>query len=148
MMAALLINIYTISFVNAQISALVDSLANGQFSATSYGDSSCEPWDSQYTWSNDNREAWCCAGGQFSGAYLQINFGRKVTVHAIGTKGRICCNQWVTSYTFSYSDDNAIWTQYDSGVVFTGNIGDSGANEVRHELIFTCDSQMKLQKCQ
>ena len=63
------------------------------------------------------------AGGGKTGAWsaryndmnqwLKVDFGQLVTVTGIKTQGRQdCCNQWVTSYTVSYSQDNNNFLPY------------------------------------
>eukprot|EP01084_Bolivina_argentea_P053387 97994_1 len=138
MLSPLLLSIYTISFATAAIGPLIDPLSDSQFSTNSmHAHDVCEPWDAKYTMSN-NFDGWCAADadtnfGAPNGPYLEINFGRKTNIHAIGTKGRGCCEQYVTSYILSYYDGNT-WIQYDSGFVFVGNNNNNNnyQEEVRH----------------
>ena len=45
--------------------------------------------------------------------YLQVDFGHRTKVTEIETQGREdCCNQWVKSYTVSYSNDNNNYKPY------------------------------------
>ena len=45
--------------------------------------------------------------------YLQVDFGHRTKVTEIETQGREnCCNQWVKSYTVSYSNDNNNYQPY------------------------------------
>ena len=45
--------------------------------------------------------------------WLQVNFGRPVRVTQIQIQGRQdCCNQWVTRYVVSYSQDKVHWRTY------------------------------------
>ena len=45
--------------------------------------------------------------------YLQVDFGHRTKVTEIETQGREdCCNQWVKSYTVSYSNDNNNYHTY------------------------------------
>ncbi len=110
MLTPLLLSIYTISFTTAAIGPLIDPLSDSQFSTNSLlNDNICEPWDAKYTYS-DSRDGWCVAAninfGFPNGPYLEINFGRKKNIHAIATKGRGCCTQYVTSYILSYHVKN------------------------------------------
>ena len=45
--------------------------------------------------------------------WLKVDFGRQVAVTHIKIQGREdCCNQWVTSYSVSYSQDNKSWKTF------------------------------------
>ena len=55
--------------------------------------------------------AWCAKSNDVK-QWLQVSFGRQTTVTKMATQGRYKSNQWVTSYTLSYSVDGAHWVWY------------------------------------
>ena len=55
--------------------------------------------------------AWCAKSNDVK-QWLQVSFGRQTTVTKVATQGRYKYNQWVTSYTLSYSVDGAHWVWY------------------------------------
>ncbi|XP_031561718.1 coagulation factor V-like [Actinia tenebrosa] len=81
-------------------------------------------------------QAWASTVPPGPNQWLQIDLGQMKFVTAIATQGRhMSHNQWVTSYSFSYSNDNTLWTEYkENGVkkVFAGNIDKETV--VRHVL--------------
>ncbi|XP_068676816.1 uncharacterized protein [Montipora foliosa] len=67
--------------------------------------------------------AWC-ARYTDTNQWLQAAFQRPVDITAIATQGRADYNQWVSSFTLSYSEDGAKFTVYTVGgqqKVFKGN---------------------------
>lgn len=68
------------------------------------------------------------AGGGRTGAWssktndvnqwLQVDLGQKTRVTGIRTQGRSDVNQWVTSFTVSYSDDGVNFTPYNPNTVW------------------------------
>ena len=75
--------------------------------------SSGSSWSSYY----DASEIESIAGDE----YLQIDFLTTVQIAAIGTKGGVDYEEWVTSYKLSYSDDSVSWTWYNNEEILTGN---------------------------
>jgi len=67
------------------------------------------------------------AGGGKTGAWsartndvsqwLQVDLGKKTEVTGIKTQGRQDADQWVTSYTITYSNDGHTFTSYRSNKV-------------------------------
>ena len=55
--------------------------------------------------------AWCAKSNDVK-QWLQVSFGQQTTVTKVATQGRHKYNQWVTSYTLSYSVDGAHWVWY------------------------------------
>ena len=56
--------------------------------------------------------AWCARSNN-GNQWLQVYFGRETTVTKVTTQGRYgCCNQWVMSYSLSYSVDGIHWAWY------------------------------------
>ena len=55
--------------------------------------------------------AWCAKSND-GNQWLQISFGRQTTVTKVATQGRYETNQWVTSYSLSYSVDGTHWVWY------------------------------------
>ena len=55
--------------------------------------------------------AWCAKSND-GNQWLQISFGRPTTVTRVATQGRYDGDQWVTSYSLSYSVDGAHWVLY------------------------------------
>ena len=53
-----------------------------------------------------------CAKSNDGNQWLQVSFGRQTTVTKVATQGRYDANQWVTSYSLSYSVDGAHWVWY------------------------------------
>ncbi|XP_078353361.1 uncharacterized protein LOC144638092 isoform X2 [Oculina patagonica] len=56
--------------------------------------------------------------------WLEVSFHRPVQITACATQGRADYDQWVTSYTLSYSEDGSKYSVYSVGghqKVFTGN---------------------------
>ncbi|CAH3014709.1 unnamed protein product [Porites evermanni] len=71
------------------------------------------------------------AGGGKTGAWsalrndvhqwLQVNLGAKTEVTGIQIQGRQDVDQWVTSFTISYSSNGTTYTPYQNSKVFNGN---------------------------
>ena len=55
--------------------------------------------------------AWCAKSND-GNQWLQISFGRQTTATKVATQGRYDADQWVTSYSLSYSVDGAHWAWY------------------------------------
>ena len=55
--------------------------------------------------------AWCAKSND-GNQWLQVSFGRQTTVTKVATQGRYDSNQWVTSYSLSYSVDGTHWVWY------------------------------------
>ena len=72
------------------------------------------------------------AGGGRTGAWsakhnnknqwLQVYFGKWVKITRISTQGRSDANQWVKSYTLSYSYDGVWWYRYNKVTCYKMNI--------------------------
>lgn len=52
--------------------------------------------------------------------WLKVDMGKRKMITGIKTQGRAEANQWVTSYTISYSDDGATFTSYAQSQVWSG----------------------------
>ena len=50
--------------------------------------------------------------------WLQVDLGKNLEVTAIQTQGRYEANQWVTSYTVSYSNDGKTFHPYQNHKVY------------------------------
>jgi len=61
------------------------------------------------------------SSGLSSNEWFQVDLGQIETVSAVATQGRNSNPQWITSYTIEYSDDGSNFTNYNGGVVLTGN---------------------------
>ena len=55
--------------------------------------------------------AWCAKSNN-NKQWLQIDLGTPTTVTRVVTQGRQDYNQWVTSYSLSYSLTGSYWVQY------------------------------------
>lgn len=55
--------------------------------------------------------AWCTRTNN-GNEWLQVYFGRETTVTKVATQGRYDADQWVTSYSVSYSVDGTHWAWY------------------------------------
>lgn len=44
--------------------------------------------------------------------WLQVKFGQRVEIRRVSTQGRYYYDQWVTSYSLSYSSDGLQFNQY------------------------------------
>ena len=55
--------------------------------------------------------AWCAKSND-GNQWLQVSFGRQTTVTKVATQGRYDGDDWVTSYSLSYSVDGAHWVWY------------------------------------
>ncbi|XP_027051820.1 uncharacterized protein LOC113679072 [Pocillopora damicornis] len=68
---------------------------------------------------------WCTRTNN-GNEWLQVNFGRETTVTKVATQGMYKHNNWITSYSLSYSVDGSHWAWYrlsDGHIkVFGGNI--------------------------
>ena len=55
--------------------------------------------------------AWCARTSNVN-EWLQVYFGRETTVSKVATQGRYDSDNWVTSYSLSYSVDGSHWAWY------------------------------------
>lgn len=55
--------------------------------------------------------AWCTRTNN-GNEWLQVSFGRETTVTQVATQGRYDADQWLTSYSLSYSVDGSHWAWY------------------------------------
>lgn len=55
--------------------------------------------------------AWCSRSSD-ANQWLQVYFGRETTVTKVATQGRYDYNNWVMSYSLSYSVDGTHWAWY------------------------------------
>ena len=55
--------------------------------------------------------SWCTKSNN-NKQWLQIDLGTPTTVTKVATQGRQDYNQWVTSYSLSYSLTGSYWVQY------------------------------------
>lgn len=60
--------------------------------------------------------AWS-AGANDGKQWLQVDLGQSTKVTGIKTQGRQDADQWVTSYTVSYSNDGTTFTSYKQNAV-------------------------------
>lgn len=61
--------------------------------------------------SSGKKGAWCAKKSDTK-QWLQIDLGTPTTVTKVATQGRQDYNQWVTSYSLSYSINSSYWVQY------------------------------------
>ena len=71
------------------------------------------------------------AGGWAAGAlrldeWLQVDLRGQAEISEVQTQGRDCCDQFVRTFTISYSDDGTTFTDYTEGT--------SGLTKVRNKL--------------
>ena len=118
---------------------LIQYLPNSAFSATSYHHStpSCIPSCAKLV-SENGCTAWCSADAtNVTRDHLEIDFGRMVKIFSITTANRAGTtynNQYVTTYTISYSPNGKIWTTYNNNEVLLGPRNDSNITEINHVL--------------
>ena len=107
------------------VANLIWRLPNSSFYATTVYDyyslttAYQSSYSSPYAWSSDTS-----ASGIISSAgeeYLQIDLLGQAQILAIGTKGGVIWEEWVTSYKFRYSNDSDIWIWYNNEEILTGN---------------------------
>ena len=51
------------------------------------------------------------------GQWFKVDLGRAMEIRRVATQGRMDANQWVTSYTLSYSQDNGHFYSYKNNKV-------------------------------
>ncbi|XP_031549733.1 EGF-like repeat and discoidin I-like domain-containing protein 3 [Actinia tenebrosa] len=56
-----------------------------------------------------------CSGNSNDTQYIQINLGKVMTVTGIATQGDHTMDNWVKTYTISYSMDGNLWNTYKAG---------------------------------
>ena len=105
--------------MNYEAQELVYSLPNSSFTATSYLNTVCQPWDSRI--SNVNPDVWCPATRDDPNDYLQIGY---VTIY--GRRNVNNVPQWVQTYYLLYSmtgNESNFTHAYnqDNNIIFTGN---------------------------
>ena len=88
-------------------------LPDSAISASTYYDSRYIPQFSRLNKipSSGKAGAWCTRTNN-GNEWLQVNFGRETTVTKVATQGRYDSNNWITSYSLSYSVDGSHWTWY------------------------------------
>ncbi|EDO37662.1 predicted protein [Nematostella vectensis] len=75
------------------------------------------------------RGAWVPSYGSF-GQWIQIDFQRLVIVTKVATQGRHGNDQWITSFTISYSLDGTNWSVYQEGGVDKVFVGVTDRHQV------------------
>ena len=120
---------------------LINGLPNSSFTASSiynYGEGIFEPYCMPYRAAYDTDAEWCANYAAeeleyYAGEiYLEIDLLDKAQIFAVGTKGGTFYEEWVTSYTFSYSVNGYNWTYYLDATSLTGNTDQY--TEVKHVL--------------
>ena len=89
-------------------------LPDSVLSASTSSNASCIPQFSRLNKipASGNAGAWCARTND-GDQWLQIYFGRETTVTKVATQGRYdCCDQWVMSFSLSYSVDGIHWASY------------------------------------
>ncbi|KXJ11582.1 Retinoschisin [Exaiptasia diaphana] len=68
-----------------------------------------------------------CSGGNYLGPkeYVQVDLCSTKIVTKVATQGRANHDNWMKKYSLSFSQDGAVWSQYNGGgaakMVFNGN---------------------------
>ncbi|MDB9910956.1 discoidin domain-containing protein [Flavobacteriaceae bacterium] len=88
---------------------------------------------------NTTGNSWTHSGGADPNPYYQVDLGQVETILAVATQGRNSFAQWVTSYRIQYSNDGTNFTDYNGGVVLTGNTDQNTV--VRNDLSPTISAQ-------
>ncbi|XP_015774365.1 PREDICTED: EGF-like repeat and discoidin I-like domain-containing protein 3 [Acropora digitifera] len=99
-------------------------LVPGSFSASSYYTGSLAPWYARL----NQVYSWCTRYNR-AGQWLQVSLGGSSTIKGVATQGRSNANQWVKSYTLSYSVDGYRFVPYREGSttrLFQGNVNRFG----------------------
>ena len=88
-------------------------LPDSAISASTYYDSKYIPQLSRLNniASSGKAGVWCARSNN-GNEWLQVNFGRETTVTKVATQGRYSGNNWITSYSLSYSVDGSHWAWY------------------------------------
>ena len=88
-------------------------ISDSQISASSQWDSNHSPSNSRlfYVPHNGRTGAWSSKTND-ANQWLQIDFNSPTTIVEVSTQGRAGYNQYVKSYTLSYSDDGVTFQAY------------------------------------
>ena len=89
-------------------------IADPQITASTHYNLLCGPWNARLHRTRGGRfgGSWC-AKTKDSKQWLRIDFGAPARLTRVQTQGRQDADQWVTSYTISYSKkgDGFLWYQ-------------------------------------
>ena len=90
-------------------------ITNAQITASSEYNATCGTSNARLNFEAGGGKAgaWCARTNDVS-QWLQVDLGKKTEVTGIKTQGRQDTDQWVTSYTISYSNDGHTFTSYRS----------------------------------
>ena len=82
-------------------------IPNGHLTASTYYNVHLSPWNGRlngiYSWSVRSNRV---------GQWFQVNFVELMRIKGVATQGRQNANQWVRSYTVSYSVDGMTFRPY------------------------------------
>ena len=112
---------------------------NGHLSASTYYNHHLSPWhgrlNHRWSWSVRLRRV---------GQWFQVNFVELIRVKGVATQGRQDANQWVRSYTVSYSTDGMNFVPYKENRRV--KVGINRTDQMRVEIIF-CEVHGYMDSC-
>ena len=85
-------------------------VTDGHLTASTYYNHHLSPWHGRL----NHRWSWSVRLRRI-GQYLQVNFVELMRIKGVATQGRQDANQWVRSYTVSYSTDGMNFVSYKEG---------------------------------
>ncbi|XP_028411420.1 venom prothrombin activator pseutarin-C non-catalytic subunit-like [Dendronephthya gigantea] len=121
---------------NASLGMENRKIGDDQITASSQWDGSTIPSKARLHNNPGGPDAWSSRELDFD-QWLQVDFQRSTKITGISTQGRNqCCNQFVRSYTLSFSNDGALFEKY-SGQdgVAKEFVGNSDKNSVVNQKI-------------
>ncbi|MDB9910955.1 discoidin domain-containing protein [Flavobacteriaceae bacterium] len=92
-------------------------IPDAQLTASSFFNSVFAPSNGRLNQTGNNWTAITANASQ----WFQVDLGQVEIVSAVATQGRNNFDQWVTSYTIQYSDDDITYFDYNGAQVFTAN---------------------------
>eukprot|EP01083_Nonionella_stella_P241551 843438_1 len=117
---------------------LIESLQNDSFSASSYYNYKVSPYDARRT----SGHAWVPSTNHNPVDYLQVDLGEQHPIESVSVYPRAdgSYDQWVTTYTLSYSIDGQTFEDYpatlNGPLQRTGPTGEDGVDEANSVLFF------------
>ncbi|XP_072169938.1 LOW QUALITY PROTEIN: uncharacterized protein [Diadema setosum] len=113
---------------------LTERWTSGSYNITASSSQSGLDASKAALYGGSDTDAWVPANATADGEYLQFDFGQYVSLKGVATRGRPCCDAWVTGYYLSYSIDGNSWNYYGSDAtrLIQGNLDNSSV--VRHSL--------------
>ena len=94
------------------------TVPDGAITATSYDSASTEPKYARLFVKAENGHSggWCSKDNQ-PGHFVKVDFKAAVKINRVALQGREDADQWVTTFSLSYSQDDGLYTEYEKGKV-------------------------------